>query len=377
MKILIYGGSFDPVHKGHYALLKAALSQLQPDYTHIFTAWQSPFKHKSPVSFETRQNMAREALGPLSPNIIFDDFEKRVKRVVYTWETVKRARELRRGAKIYLLVGTDCLNDMHRWKNAPYLFQNAVIAAGARKGFKFETTDFDFTLLKGSFPLVSSTQLRLAIMCNGMLPTALPAPTKAFIERNLMYGLNMHKWLEANLKPRRYLHTKMVAQAAVMLARAYGKADAERAATAALLHDMAKCMGAADLIEYSRANGLKIKGFDEICRHAPHLLHSAVSADMAKKLFGIKDKDLLLAISRHTLGAQDMSSLQKILFVADMASKDRKYKEARAVQAAAQKSLDQGMLAAMAVKLNFTIQTRKWLAPAGPELWNELISKPN
>ncbi|MDR1124429.1 MAG: bis(5'-nucleosyl)-tetraphosphatase (symmetrical) YqeK [Elusimicrobiota bacterium] len=377
MKILIYGGSFDPVHKGHCALLKAAINQIKPDYTHIFTAWQSPFKQKSPVPFETRQNMAREALGPISPAIIFDDFEKRARRVVYTWETVKRAKELYKGSKVYLLVGADCLNDMHKWKNAPYLFQNAVITAGARKGFEFGTNDFDFTPLKGGFPLVSSTQLRLAIMCNGMVPTAVPAVTAAFIEKNLMYGLNMHKWLEANLKPRRYLHTKMVAQTAAALAHVYSRADAERAATAALLHDMAKCMGDNDLIEYCRENGLKIKGFDEIRRRAPHLLHGAVSADMAKKLFGIKDKDLLLAISRHTLGAADMSVLQKIIFTADMASKDRKYKEARAVQAAAQKSLDEGMLAAMAVKLNFTIQTRKWLAPAGPELWNKLISKLN
>lgn len=377
MKILIYGGSFDPVHRGHLALLKAATKQIKPDYTHIFTAYQSPYKQKSPVSFTVRQGMARAALGGLWPNIIFDDFELRQKRVVYTWETIKHVRKLYPGADIYFLVGTDCLNTLHSWKNAGYIFENAIIIAGARKGFRFETKKFNFEILKGSFPQISSTQIRLAIMCGGQLPVSILLPqTAAFIEQNLMYGLNIHKWLAANLRPKRYLHVKLVAQAAADLARAYN-IDAERAALAAVLHDMAKGMAEHNLINYAVKNKLKVRDFADICKYAPSLLHAAASADMAKKIFGVKDKEILGAIAKHTLGARQMTALEKIIFTADMCAKDRKYSEARMVRASAQKSLDEGMLAAMAIKLNFTIQTRKWLAPAGPELWNELTSQKN
>ena len=48
MKVLVFGGSFDPVHKGHVAMLKKAISVVKPDITHIVPAYQSPFKAKSP-----------------------------------------------------------------------------------------------------------------------------------------------------------------------------------------------------------------------------------------------------------------------------------------------------------------------------------------
>ena len=322
MKILIFGGSFDPVHKGHKALLKAAIAQIKPDFIHVFTAWQSPFKNKSAMPFEARQNMAKAALGPLSPKIIFDDFEKRAKRVVYTWETIKYIRAKYPGADVYLLTGSDCLNDIQKWKNAKYIFANAVVAAGARKGFKFTAKDFDYILIKGSFPEVSSSQIRI------------------------------DTWLKKNLTPGRYHHTKCTLKAAVELARIYN-VDAQKTALAALLHDIAKDAG------------------------GPPLLHGAASARMAEKIFGVKDKDILAAIKNHTLGAPDMSALQKIIYIADMCGADRRPAEARQIKKAAKKSLDEGLLAAMSVKLIYTIQTKKWLAPQAIKLWNKLVSKQN
>lgn len=374
MKVLIYGGSFDPVHKGHYALLKAAIKQINPDKVHIFTAYQSPFKDKPQTPYEIRRQMAKDVLGPLSKNIIFDDFEQKAARVTFTWETVEHVRALYGKDEVYLLVGTDCLNDIHRWKNAEYLFKNCIITAGKRKGFKFETKDFDFLLLDGTFPLISSTQLRLAIMCNGIVPNNLPPATAQKIESELMYGLKIHKWLQANLKPNRYLHVKLVSQAAVELARLY-KANAEKLALAAILHDAAKCMRGDELVSYAVKHNIQAQNFEEICKYSPSLLHSEVSAHLAQTIFNVQDETILNAIRNHTLGRLNMDLSEKILFIADMASKDRRHKDAQRVHLASLKSIDEGMLAAMTVKLMFTIETAKWLAPRGIELWNEIISK--
>ena len=123
MKILIYGGSFDPVHKGHYALLKAAIKQIKPDKTHIFTAYQSPFKTAHAQPFKLRSQMAKDVLGSLDKNIIFDDLENRNARVTYSCEQIEHIKKLYPGAEVYLLVGTDCLNDLHKWKNSDYIPQ--------------------------------------------------------------------------------------------------------------------------------------------------------------------------------------------------------------------------------------------------------------
>ena len=374
MNILIYGGSFDPVHKGHYALLKSAIKQLAADKIYIFTAYQSPFKQKSKTSFELRQQMAREALGNLSQNIIFDDYEQKAGRITYTCETLAYVRKLYPDAKIYLLVGADCLNDLPRWKNSDYIFRNSIIAAGKRKGVDFQTKDFEYVLLKGSFPRVSSTQLRIAMLCNGLVPTSLCPETETRIERDKMYGMDIHSWLQNNLKPNRYLHVKMVAQAAVELANIYN-ANPEQMALAAILHDAAKCMSSLELVRYAADNKIQVRDFDDVCKFSPSLLHAEVSAHIAKNVFGINDENVLNAIKNHTLGRLNMSLEEKIIFISDMASKDRRRRDSNFVHQASLKSLDEGMFAAMVVKLLFTIETGKWLAPRGIELWNEIISK--
>ena len=376
MKILIYGGSFDPVHKGHYAILKAACSYIKPDKVHIFTAYQSPFKEKSPRPFALRKQMAMEALSSIYPNIIFDDFEQEQKRIVYTYETIKRVKKLYPKCQVYLLVGTDCLNDLPRWKNADYIFKNSIIVAGKRKGFTFKTQDFKYLLLDGNFPLISSTNIRLAILSNGLLPNSLLAPTEERIEKNLMYGLDLHKWLENHLKPKRYLHVKLVAQASVELGRIYG-ANLEDCALAAILHDCGKSMSNEDLINYAVKNNLRVRDFKEICEFSPSLLHSEVSWHIAKTLFKVKNTDVLNAVRHHTLGRKNMSLLEQIIFISDMASKDRKIRDARKVKQAALNSLQAGVFAAMKVKLEWTILNSKWVAPAGIEFWNELCLNNN
>ena len=376
MKILIYGGSFDPVHKGHYAILKAACSYIKPDKVHIFTAYQSPFKEKSPRPFALRKQMAMEALSSIYPHIIFDDFEQEQKRIVYTYETIKRVKKLYPKCQVYLLVGTDCLNDLPRWKNADYIFKNSIIVAGKRKGFTFKTQDFKYLLLDGNFPLISSTNIRLAILSNGLLPNSLLAPTEERIEKNLMYGLNLHKWLENHLKPKRYLHVKLVAQASVELGRIYG-ANLEDCALAAILHDCGKSMSNEDLINYAVKNNLRVRDFKEICKFSPSLLHSEVSWHIAKTLFKVKNTDVLNAVRHHTLGRKNMSLLEQIIFISDMASKDRKIRDARKVKQAALNSLQAGVFAAMKVKLEWTILNSKWVAPAGIEFWNELCLNNN
>lgn len=376
MKVLIYGGSFDPVHKGHYAILKAACSYIKPDKVHIFTAYQSPFKEKSPRPFALRKKMAEEALSSIYPNIIFDDFEQEQKRIVYTYETIKRVQALYKNCQVYLLVGTDCLNDLIRWKNAEYIFKNSIIVAGKRKGFTFKTQDFKYILLDGNFPLISSTNIRLAILSNGLLPNSLLEPTEKRIEKNLMYGLDLHKWLEAHLKPKRYLHVKLVAQASVELGRLYG-ANLEDCALAAILHDCGKSMSNEDLINYALKNKLKVRDFKEICKFSPSLLHAEVSYHIAKTIFKVKNTQVLNAVRHHTLGCKDMGLLEQIIFISDMASKDRKIKDARKVKQAALNSLKAGVFAAMKVKLEWTILNSKWVAPAGIEFWNELCLENN
>ncbi len=120
-------------------------------------------------------------------------------------------------------------------------------------------------------------------------------------------------WLGDNVPESRLNHILRVEQMALELAEHY-KLDVEKAATAGLMHDLAKYFKPQKLLEMARAEKLDI---DPVSEATPHLLHAEVSAIVARDTFGVKDEEVLQAIANHTLGTPGMSRLSCIVFLAD------------------------------------------------------------
>ena len=374
MKVLVFGGSFDPVHKGHVALLRRAMKTICPDVAHIVPAYHSPFKAKSPTPFRLRMKMTKLAFGRCGDNLIFDDYELQQGGKTYTYQLVQYLQKRYLNPEIYLLVGTDCLNDVHNWKNPEIIFKNAVVVAGKLKGYHENPASFNHVFLPGFFPKLSSSRVRAHILACGDIPNTVPASIAPTIRQNKLYGLDVHDWLKAHLKTNRYLHSKNVAEMAAVFSDIYD-VNVETAVRAGILHDAGKGFSGPELIEFCQKNKIKVPFFEDICQQEPSLLHSFVSAWLAKHVFGVKDKNVLAAIAEHTLGSLHMSTLSKILFVADISSKDRKYKDAFLIRNLALQDLDKALLYAANRKLLFTIDSQKWLCPLGIDLWNHLIKQ--
>ncbi len=374
MKVLVFGGSFDPVHKGHVALLKQAIKQIAPDVTHIVPAYHSPFKAKSPTPFRLRMQMLKQAFAGMSKHLVFDDYELRRGGKTYTYQLINYLLKRYKNPQIYLLVGTDCLNDLHNWKNPQVIFDNAIVVAGKRKGYNENPARFNHIFLPGFFPKLSSSRVRAHIWMSGSVPTTVPVQITPTIYKNKLYGLSVHEWLKAHLKPNRYIHSQSVAELAGALSDIYD-VNVEAAVRAGILHDAGKGFSGQELIRFCRTHKIRVPFFEDICRQEPSLLHSYVSAWLAKNQFGVKDSQILHAISEHTLGSLHMSTLSKILFVADISSKDRKYKDAFVIRNLALQDLEKALVYAANRKLLFTIDSQKWLCPLGIDLWNHLIKK--
>lgn len=374
MKVLVFGGSFDPVHKGHVALLRRAIKQVAPDVTHVVPAYHSPFKAKSPTPFWLRMKMLKQALAGLHKNLIFDDYELRQGGKTYTYQLIHYLQKRYDHPDIYLLVGTDCLNDLHNWKNPQVIFDNATVVAGKRKGYNENPARFKHIFLPGFFPKLSSSRVRAHILSCGAVPDTVPGPIIETIYKHELYGLDIHEWLKAHLKPNRYLHSCKVAEMAAALSDIYD-VNVETAVRAGILHDAGKGFSGPELIAFCRNHKIKVPFFEDICRQEPSLLHSFVSAWLAKHQFGVKDPQVVRAVAEHTLGSLKMSTLSKILFVADISSKDRKYKDAFLIRNLAMQDLDKALLYAANRKLLFTIDSQKWLCPLGIDLWNYLIKQ--
>ena len=374
MKVLVFGGSFDPVHKGHVALLRRAIKQVSPDVVHVVPAYHSPFKAKSPTPFRLRMKMLKQAFAGLSKNIVFDDYELRQGGKTYTYQLIHYLQKRYGHLEIYLLVGTDCLNDLHNWKNPEEIFRHAIVVAGKRKGYSENPVRFKHIFLPGFFPKLSSSRVRAHILACGDVPDTVPPSIADTIRKYQLYGLKIHDWLKTHLKPNRYIHSKNVAEMAAALSDIYD-VNVEMAVRAGILHDAGKGFSGKELIALCQTHKIKVPFFEDICRQEPSLLHSYVSAWLARHQFDVRDKNILDAIAEHTLGSLHMSVLSKILFVADISSKDRKYKDAFVIRNLAMQDLDKALWYAANRKLLFTIDSQKWLCPLGIDLWNYLVKQ--
>lgn len=133
-------------------------------------------------------------------------------------------------------------------------------------------------------------------------------------------------WLKENLNNERYIHSLGTADCAKELAKKFGL-DEEKAYTAGLLHDCAKCFSNEILLEIIHEN-LQV----EECEMLNYkTLHAPVSAYYAEKFFGVADKEILSAIRWHTLGQLEMSDFEKIIFLADKIEPNTRDKEYSAV----------------------------------------------
>ncbi len=130
----------------------------------------------------------------------------------------------------------------------------------------------------------------------------------------------LRKQLEKELKPDRFDHTLGVAYTAANMAFRYG-ADTEKALIAGYLHDCAKCMTHEEQIKICDKNNIDIT---DVERRNHSLLHAKVGMYLARTQYDVYDTDILNAIRWHTTGREDMSLLEKIVYIADFIEPNRK-----------------------------------------------------
>ncbi len=128
---------------------------------------------------------------------------------------------------------------------------------------------------------------------------------------------------------------------AIKLAEKYG-ADPEKAELAALCHDMYRGMKGKVLNMYVRELGLPDKYLDN-----PNLAHGKIAAIMIKKEYGINDEDIINAVSYHTTGRENMSLLEKVIYLADTIEPNRDYPGVDELRAVAFEDIDRALLQAL------------------------------
>ncbi|HEL2286807.1 TPA: bis(5'-nucleosyl)-tetraphosphatase (symmetrical) YqeK [Streptococcus suis] len=163
------------------------------------------------------------------------------------------------------------------------------------------------------------------------------------------------------MKPARFQHVLGVEQAALVLADQYG-CDPKKASLAALLHDYAKEVEDQVFLDLIAKYDLD----KDLLNWDNNIWHGVVGAYKIAEDFGLEDEEIFQAIQRHTVGAGQMTLLDKVLYVADYIEPNRDFPGVDEARRIAKESLDK----AVAYE---TAQTISYLAKKGIPIYPQIL----
>ncbi len=144
--------------------------------------------------------------------------------------------------------------------------------------------------------------------------------------------------IKEKLSAKRFKHVLGVEKMCVILAEKYGE-NIEKARIAALLHDYMKETNI-EILKDMCKDVAEIKGYETLLE----ILHGFAGAMAAEKEFNIEDEDILNAIKYHTIGRENMSLLEKIVYIGDAVEEGRNYPCVDEIRAEVLKDLDSGII---------------------------------
>ena len=174
----------------------------------------------------------------------------------------------------------------------------------------------------------------------------------------------IEKKLKKYLDKDRLIHTLGVMYTASALAMAHG-ADMEQAQIAGLLHDCAKCISNKKKLKLCMKNQIELSPSE---KQNSFLIHAKLGAYIAKEQYKVSDAEVLSAIRWHTTGKENMTKLEKIVYIADYIEPHReKFEGLEEARRLAYSDLDMAIKVILEQTIDFVKQRGRLLHPLSLE----------
>ena len=351
MRIAVFGGTFNPPHLGHMAAAEACIEALSLDRLILMPTRVPPHKDLPAGSAtpEQRLEMCRIAAVQI-PRCEVSDLELRREGLSYTADTVEELAAHYPGDTLWLVMGTDMLLSFDRWREPERILRYARLAVAARDendrariaekaALLRETMGARIDVVENAALPVSSTQVREDLALTMVHPAV-----AGYIRANGLYLPALETLREAvksRVSEKRFRHTLGCEMLAAELARRYG-ADEYIVRAAAILHDCTKSLDEKEQLTLAKKWDII---FDYNPKDAAALLHADTGAEAAKREFRMPEA-VCDAIRTHTVGGPgELTTAQKILYVADLCEETRAYEGVEQLRALARTDLDAAFLA--------------------------------
>ena len=380
-RIGLYGGSFNPPHTGHIRGAQYAIDKLCLEKLLLIPSCIAP--HKTVPTYspapEQRAQMLRIAAGE---KMEVCNIELTRGGVSYTYETVEALAEQYPDKELVFCMGSDMFLSILNWKEPERILAKVslgVLYRGDRgeteriaaQKEKLEAMGARVYLIENPVTEISSTQLRRMLTFRCADPF-LPYGVGAYIQINNLYdtgknlrNLPMEKLEQivvSLLNPNRVNHVLGCRDTAAELAKRWGE-DVTDASRAGLLHDITKALDGPLQLTLCEEYGIVL---GEFSKRNTKTLHALTGSLVAERIFG-ENSRVVDAIASHTTGKADMTTLQKILYVADYMEPNRDFPGVEKLRELAFTDLDKALKLGLEMTLEVLRENGQDISPESAE----------
>ncbi len=352
--IIIFGGTFDPIHSGHLFIAKEASKKYQGKV--IFVPNSAPRWKNKVASNEDRFLMLAKALkkyGDFPYEISRYELDKK-EEFNYTIDTLNYYVNQYPDSKFFLLIGSDQVNKFHEWKKAKEISSLTKIIYFERYKEKPNLENvktYKMEKVSGKVINISSTDIRTLEKVDTL------DIVREHIEDNRLYYVNQ---MTNYISVERLDHSIQVARLAYQVALSNKLDFKDRVYVAAILHDIGK----SNRIKKEEEKKKMEEFYPNYIDLPPFSFHQFLGEKIAREDFRIENEEILDAIMFHCTGKANMSPIGKIVYLSDKIEPTRGFDSYFLIESAL-KNYEQGFI-------DTVIDNKKYLISHDKNISNRL-----
>ncbi|MDX9848058.1 MAG: nicotinate (nicotinamide) nucleotide adenylyltransferase [Tenuifilaceae bacterium] len=190
MKTGLFFGSFNPIHNGHIAIAGYMLEFTDLEVVWFVVSPHNPLKEQSELAPDHhRLEMVRLAIEEFQPQISLCDIEMSLPRPSYTIDTLKVLKEKYPERDFTVLMGSDSMDCIEKWKDFSDLLHDNRIIVYPRPGSDIEAIKLNYNVEIVNSPLmeISSTFIRIAVKAGKRAHYFMPPMAYKYLIDNNIY----------------------------------------------------------------------------------------------------------------------------------------------------------------------------------------------
>lgn len=344
-RIILFGGSFDPIHEGHISIAKNAKEVLNCNRV-IFIPAKNPRWKKGVTPTKDRLEMLKRGISGHSDFTISNFEINSNARVNYSIDTIRYFSSLYKGSELFFLIGYDQLNRLHEWKDIDEIIKLVHIVAVVRPNAPLNIKNknkYNVMVIDNISYYISSTDIRT------LKKIDVPISVLEYIHDNNLYFL---KEISQMLSKRRFEHCKSVAMLCYKIAL-NNDLDRFKCYVSGLLHDIGKEV---DKVEEEE---IMNSFFKEYYLSLPEFsYHQFVGSYLVQTKFKIEDEEVIEAVKFHATGKGNMSSIGKVVYASDKIEPLRGFDSTDLI-ASCLKDYEQGFIDVLTANIEFLKEHHK------------------